>query len=233
MLKQMIKEAIILAGGLGTRLKSIVNELPKCLAPIRGKPFLGFLIEYLKGQGIEKFIFSLGHKHEMIEKFLKENYDSISFKISLENEPLGTGGAIKLAISKSESADVLVYNGDTLFEINTELLGSFHTEKKSACTIALKPMENFSRYGIVELAEHNQIKFFREKAFYTKGLINGGVYILTAKKFADKNFPSSFSFEKGYLEKYTGENNFFGQIQDEYFIDIGIPEDYARAQQEL
>ena len=229
----MIDEAIILAGGLGRRLRSVVSELPKCLAPVNGRPFLSFLIDHLQKQGISKFIFSLGFKHEAIANFLQENYDAVSYELSIEYEPLGTGGAILLSLSKAKNDDVLICNGDTLFTVNTELLSHFHQEKKSACTIALKPMKNFSRYGAVDLDEQNVIKAFREKALCKKGLINGGVYILNATDFTKKPFPEKFSFETDYLEKYVAENNFFGQVQDEYFIDIGVPEDYLKAQREL
>ncbi len=114
----MIKEAIILAGGLGTRLRSVVADMPKCMAPVSGKPFCSFLISYLQKQGIEKFIFSVGYLHEKIDNYLKENYSGLDYTISVEDEPLGTGGAIKLACSKASGENVIVCNGDTLYKID-------------------------------------------------------------------------------------------------------------------
>ena len=233
----MIKEAIILAGGLGTRLRSVISDVPKCMASIDGKPFLHYLIEYLHQKGIEKFIFSVGYKYEIIEEYLQKNYAHLNHKISLETEPLGTGGAIKLACKKSTEKDILACNGDTLFKIDKDALDKFHKTMKAACTLSLKPMHNFDRYGVVELNEDHSVKTFKEKQHYTNGLINGGVYVLNVAKFLNEHLPEKFSFEKDYLEKKVSPENkiskIFGLVQDGYFIDIGIPEDYEKAQKEL
>lgn len=231
----MIKEAIILAGGMGTRLRSVVNDLPKCLAPINGKPFLHFLIQYLQQQGIEHFIFSVSYMHEMIEAYLKNNFVELSYQISAENEPLGTGGAIQMACYQSSKKNVLVCNGDTLYKVDIALLSSFHEETNAQCSLSLKPMINFDRYGVVELNKDHSVRSFKEKQFYQSGLINGGVYALNVPAFLKNNFPEKFSFEKTFLEKNIGPENpvLFGMVQDEYFIDIGIPEDYERAKVEF
>ena len=229
----MIKEAIILAGGLGTRLQSVVSDKPKCLATVAGKPFLNFLISFLQVSGIEKFIFSVGHKHEMIEEYLKNNFPETDYKISLEDEPLGTGGAIKLASEKTSEKNILICNGDTLFKISVDELSKFHDQVNAHCTLCLKPMINFDRYGVVELNKNGSVKLFKEKHFYKNGLINGGVYALNVASFLKENLPQKFSFEKDYLEKQVGKKKLYGIVQNKYFIDIGIPEDYARAQDEL
>jgi len=233
----MIKEAIILAGGLGTRLRSVVSDIPKCMAPVAGKPFLHYVISFLQKNGIENFIFSVGYLHEAIETWLKNNCSTLNYAISLEEEPLGTGGAIKLACSRASAKNVLVANGDTIFKINCKSLSRFHEEKNAACTLSLKPMVNFDRYGVVELNENSSIKSFKEKQWYQSGLINGGIYALNVEKFLKENLPEKFSFEKDYLEKNVfpvdQNSKLYGIIQDEYFIDIGIPEDYERAQEEL
>jgi D-glycero-alpha-D-manno-heptose 1-phosphate guanylyltransferase len=226
-------EAIILAGGLGTRLRDAVPDLPKCMAPVAGRPFLYYVINYLRSEGIEKFIFSLGYKHEIIEEYLNTQYSTLNYQCSIEEEPLGTGGAIQLACRMATEKNVLVTNGDTLFKINVEKLSSFHLEHDADCTLALKPMKDFDRYGVVELDENDAINDFREKQFYTSGLINGGVYALNVEKFLAENLPPKFSFEKDYLKKLFSNRKFYGVIQDSYFIDIGIPEDYTRAQQEV
>jgi D-glycero-alpha-D-manno-heptose 1-phosphate guanylyltransferase len=229
----MIKQAIILAGGLGTRLRSVVSELPKCMAPVAGKPFLHYVIAHLQQEGINSFIFSVGYKSESIISFIKDNYSNIDFQFSIEEEPLGTGGAIKLALEKTSEKNVLVCNGDTLFKINVEQLNNFHLQHNSDCTLSLKPMNNFDRYGVVELNNDSLVISFKEKQFYNKGLINGGVYALNIENFLNKNLPDKFSFEKDYLEKFVNEEKMYGLVQDEYFIDIGIPEDYERAKIEL
>jgi D-glycero-alpha-D-manno-heptose 1-phosphate guanylyltransferase len=229
----LIKEAIILAGGLGTRLRDTVPDMPKCLAPVAGRPFLYYVINYLRKQGIEKFIFSLGYKHEVIEEYLASHFATLNYKSVIEDEPMGTGGAILLACKKATEKNVAVTNGDTLFKIKAENLFSFHTRRDADCTLALKPMNNFDRYGVVELDGTNAIYNFSEKKYYVSGLINGGVYVLNVENFLKETLPPKFSFEKDYLEKLYTERKFYGIIDDGYFIDIGIPEDYKRAQMEL
>lgn len=235
-----LKQAIILAGGFGTRLQEAVPDLPKCLAPVNGRPFLFYVINYLRSQGIEKFIFSLGYKHETIEEYLNLQFSpeeshvtTLNFQCSVEKEPLGTGGALLAACYKATEENVLVVNGDTLFKISIAAASSFHFKKQAHCSLVLKPMKNIDRYGVVEVNEDNSIKKFQEKQFYKEGLINGGVYILNIQKFMDEELPSKFSFEKNYLEKFHTIRRIFATVQDEYFIDIGIPEDYRRAQEEL
>ncbi len=227
-----ITQAIILAGGLGTRLRSVVSDLPKCMAPVAGRPFLFYVINFLRSQGVEKFIFSLGYKHEIIEDYLNDQFSTLNFQCSIEKEPLGTGGAIQLACQLATEKNVLIVNGDTLFKINGKEVNDFHEQQSAECTLALKPMQHFDRYGVVEL-NHNKVNDFKEKQFYESGLINGGVYILNVEGFLDKKFPAKFSFEKDYLEQHYQQGKIAGIVQDDYFIDIGIPEDYERVQQEL
>jgi len=229
----MIKEAIILAGGLGTRLRTAVPDLPKCMAPVSGKPFLFFVIDHLQKQGVNKFIFSLGYKSEIIIDYTKSQYPKINIQYSIEDTPLGTGGAIKLAASKATEKNVLVVNGDTLFAVNIEQLAVLHEATDADCTLCLKPMKNFERYGVVELNSNAAVASFKEKQFYKTGLINGGVYALNTKKFLQEALPEKCSFEKDYLEQYYTKRSIFGIVQDAYFIDIGIPEDYEKAQKEL
>jgi D-glycero-alpha-D-manno-heptose 1-phosphate guanylyltransferase len=229
----LIKEAIILAGGLGTRLKSAIPDLPKCMAPVNGRPFLFYVINYLRSQGIEKFIFSLGYKHEVVEAYLQTEFPTLDFLSLVEKEPLGTGGAILASCYKTSQQTVLVVNGDTIFKADIENAFREHLKNGSDCTLLLKPMENFDRYGVVELNEDDSIKSFEEKRFYKMGLINGGIYILNTEQFLAEELPGKFSFEKDYLEKYFETRKIYGSVHDEYFIDIGIPEDYFRVQHEL
>ncbi|MGN6603942.1 MAG: nucleotidyltransferase family protein [Ginsengibacter sp.] len=233
----MIKQAIILAGGLGTRLRPVISDIPKCMAPVDGKPFLHYLIEFYKKNGITDFILSVGYLHEVIEEFLSENFGDLNYKISLEKEPLGTGGAIQLACKQTSEQNLLVCNGDTFYKVNIGQLTEFHEEKNAECTLCLKPMNNFDRYGVVELNPDKSIKSFKEKDFYKKGLINGGVYALNVEQFLKEDLHEKFSFEKDFLEKKVqlsgNRSSLFGLVQDNYFIDIGIPSDYERAQKEL
>ena len=226
-------QAIILAGGLGTRLRSVVSDLPKCMAPVAGKPFLYFVIEHLLSQGVDTFIFSVGYKSEMIIDYVNEQYPNLNKQFSIEVEPLGTGGAVKLACSIITEKDVLILNGDTLFKIDVEWISNFHTGCNADCTLSLKPMNNFNRYGVVELNEDCSVASFKEKQLYKSGLINGGVYVLNVARFMQEDLPQKFSFEKDYLEVYFDKRKMLGIIQDEYFIDIGIPEDFEKAQEEL
>jgi D-glycero-alpha-D-manno-heptose 1-phosphate guanylyltransferase len=222
-------DCIILAGGLGTRLQSVVNDRPKCLANIGNRPFLAYLLDYLQQQGVRNVVLSLGYKHELVEEWLLSYSSSLQIKIVVEEVPLGTGGGIKLALEKTTSPAVLVVNGDTLFAIDVAQLYACHQRNKCQVTLGLKPMRNFDRYGRV-LIDKEQVTEFCEKQFCTEGLINGGVFILQRESL--QRFPDKFSFEKDFLEQVTGKN-IGGYIEDGYFIDIGIPEDYERAQWEI
>ena len=226
-------ECIILAGGLGTRLRSAVPDLPKCMAPIVGKPFLTYLIDYLLEQHVTKFIFSLGYMHEVIEAFIKSNYPQLQYQIALENEPLGTGGAIRLACDYATEENVIVMNGDTMFRVDVQSLLKFHYAQNSNCTLSLKTMHHFDRYGVVETDDENNITSFKEKKQYESGNINGGVYALHVPSFKSISFSEKFSFEKDYLEKYFNQLKMTGCLFDGYFIDIGIPEDFEKAGREL
>ena len=223
--------AIILAGGLGTRLRETVPDLPKCMAPVSGRPFLFYVINYLRMQGVRQFIFSLGYKHEIIEKYLQEEFSTLQYNCSIEEEPLGTGGAIRLACEKTKAPEVFIVNGDTLFKARLDELIKTQHSLNADCSLALKPLKEFDRYGVVETNSSGIITNFREKQYYPEGNINGGVYLLNREKFLQASWPDRFSFENGFLEKK--EFILAGVVQDEYFIDIGIPGDYERAQREL
>lgn len=229
----LIKDAIILAGGLGTRLRSVVPELPKCMAPVNGKPFLHYVIQYLQKEGIKNFIFSLGYKHEYISEWLAFNYDPSIYSTIVEEEPLGTGGAILKSCNAIHHDNVFITNGDTMFTISLPTLSKMHIENQAACTLALKPMSNFDRYGVVTTNANQQITSFKEKMFYKEGLINGGLYALNVTSFKQYNWPEKFSFEKNYLEKSIDSKSLYGFKEDAYFIDIGIPEDFQRVQKEF
>ncbi len=228
----MITEAIILAGGLGTRLKSVVENVPKCLAPVNEIPFIEYVLQYGHSQGIQRFIISVGYKKELIQFYIASQEYPFDIVFCEEDDPLGTGGAIKKSLALTQTDQILILNGDTFFEYNLKELAMIHEFEFADCTLCLKQLSNFDRYGAVEFL-HGDIIGFKEKQFTTKGYINAGVYALEKFHFHDLIFPSTFSFEKDYLEKYVIKLSFQGSIQNAYFIDIGIPEDYAQAQIDL
>lgn len=226
----VIREAIILAGGLGTRLRSAVPDLPKCMAPVGGRPFISYITDFYRRAGIERFIFALGYKSAAFDAFFEQEFPDGGYAVSLEDSPLGTGGAIRQACTLATTAAVLILNGDTFFRIDPGALSAFHAVHHADCSLCLKPMQDFDRFGVVELDDNLRVRQFREKQAYRSGLINGGVYALDREGFLQEELPAVFSFEKDYLEKKLETRRIFGLEQDDFFIDIGIPEDYARVQ---
>jgi D-glycero-alpha-D-manno-heptose 1-phosphate guanylyltransferase len=230
----MIREAIILAGGLGTRLRSAVPDLPKCMAPVAGQPFISYVIKYLAEAGVNRFIFSLGYLHEAIEDYLATAFPQLEKIYVIESTPLGTGGAIQKSVDAALGEHVLVLNGDTIFKANLSALSQLHQQTEADCTLSLKPMHHFDRYGVVDINEQQAVLRFQEKKFYEQGLINGGVYALRVASLLQADFPEKFSFEKDYLACFAERRQkLVGHVDEAYFIDIGIPEDFARAQTEL
>ncbi|MDR1724896.1 MAG: nucleotidyltransferase family protein [Bacteroidales bacterium] len=229
-----ITEALILAGGFGSRLKGIIKDVPKPLAPINGVPFLSILMKYLAIQGIKHFILSVGYKHEKIQNLYGHEFNGIPITYAIETEPLGTGGAIAYGLSftkkHTDKNNVLVVNGDSFIRFSLSDLESTQLQN-SEILIVLKPMQNFERYGSVAVSE-NRIIAFAEKEFVTNGLINSGVYVVPSNLFADK-IEKKFSFEKDFLEKNVCKQSFHYLICDDYFIDIGIEDDYNQAQTTL
>jgi D-glycero-alpha-D-manno-heptose 1-phosphate guanylyltransferase len=226
-------ECIVLAGGLGTRLKSAIGEIPKCMAPMNNKPFLHYLFEYLRLQNCSRVILSLGHKHQVILDWLSQQ--SLPFVVDhvIEHEPLGTGGGIRLALDRATSDNVIVLNGDTMFNIVLSDLLAFHSSHSAETTLALKHMHQFDRYGSVKTNAVGTITAFEEKQYKEEGLINGGVYFINRRAFLNRHLPAKFSFEKDYLETFVDDHRFYGQVHDAYFIDIGIPADYLQAQEDF
>ncbi|MDI9338079.1 MAG: nucleotidyltransferase family protein [Alphaproteobacteria bacterium] len=228
-----IKEAIILAGGLGTRLQAVVKEQPKCLASIAQQPFLSYQINYLLKQGIERFIFALGYKKEQVINFIHENYAHLDVEFSEELTPLGTGGAIIKALQLTKNTDVLILNGDSYFNINLTNFYHLYQLKEAKLALALKPLCNFERYGRVEINSNNKITNFYEKNPCAKGLINGGIYILNKFYIKQFSFQTIFSIEKDFFEMQYMNISIYGFCFDDYFIDIGIPDDYFKFENDI
>lgn len=231
----MQTDCIILVGGLGTRLQSVLYNKPKCMADINGKPFIYYLFNQLKKQKFNKYIFAVGYQKDIVIEYIKSNYNEKKYHIEIaeEFEPLGTGGAIINALKHSVSKHFFVINGDTYFDIDFEQMLKTHLQNHADCTIALKEMKNADRYGIVKINEQHKITSFEEKKVNVSGSINGGIYCINRISFNEIKFPLVFSFEKDYMEKYLKQYTILGFKQNKYFIDIGIPVDYEKAQTEL
>jgi D-glycero-alpha-D-manno-heptose 1-phosphate guanylyltransferase len=221
-------EVIILAGGMGTRLREVVDDLPKPMAPVNGKPFLYYLLHWLKQYQIEKILLSTGYRSESVINFFGDSFSGIPIKYVVEDKPLGTGGAVKYALQKTTGENILILNGDTYFPIDLERFCTFHSENTSLFSVALKRMLNFSRYGSVDCPGDTIIRF-NEKKFCTDGVINGGIYLMNRQFFESKKLTDVFSLEQDILEKEASNYTLKGMVFDELFIDIGIPEDYHKA----
>lgn len=228
------KEAIILAGGFGTRLQSAVPDLPKPMAPVAGKPFLEYLLAYLKNFGYNRVVISTGYMAEKIASVFGNSYDGMKLHYAKEEKPLGTGGALRFALQHCEEQHVLVLNGDSFFDINLIEFQLFHLHYSPMFSLATREVENAARYGTLEV-ENDEIIAFREKTGEEKpGIINAGIYYVDNYFFLE-NCPDQevFSLEKDFFEKNVHNFGFAAYRADGYFIDIGIPEDYQRAQNEF
>lgn len=224
-------EALILAGGFGTRLAHVVKDVPKPMADIAGKPFLEYLLEYLLKNDIKRVIFAVSYKREIIMNYFGNKYKDMSISYSIEDTPLGTGGGIKKALSSCNEQNIFVINGDSFFLANLQDMLSFHRDNNFDITIAVKEMFDFDRYGTVNINE-KRIVSFEEKKATKRGYINGGIYILR-KDILDSIKKDTFSFEKEFLENEDIKKDCGAYISEGYFIDIGVPEDYFKANEEL
>lgn len=228
----MMKEAVVLAGGLGTRLRGVVKDVPKPMAPVAERPFLAYLLDYLAMHQMERVVLAVGYKWEVIKDYFGTTYKGMQLLYAVEEEPLGTGGGIANALQYLEHEDFFLLNGDTFFNVDLEKLEKTYEESSADLCLSLKEMREFDRYGTVELEGHKIIAF-NEKQYKTEGLINGGVYALKQKLFQQDHLGKKFSFETDVMEKGLKQWNVQACISGAYFIDIGIPEDYERAQKEL
>jgi len=228
-------EAIILAGGLGTRLRSAVPDIPKPMAPIGVRPFLEILLSNLVTHGITAVTLSVGYRHEVIRDYFGDSFRSIPLEYSVEDSPLGTGGAVCKALTLYKpDTPVFIINGDTFLDIDYSAMYQTYIESNADVGMALLSVAEASRYGRVELSGNKKkIIEFHEKGKNGPGLINAGAYLLRQTFLGRFDFPAVFSLEQECYEDKLARINFMPYITDGYFIDIGIPEDYQRAQSEL
>ena len=227
-------EAIILAGGLGTRLRSVVRELPKPMAPVAGRPFLELLIDYWIEQGIQHFVLSVGYMADRIEEHFGNVYRGKRVSYIYEKTPLGTGGGVRQALlsTKWEKSHLLLVNGDTWYEASLSQLVTDASASIKPITMALKPMSANDRYGGVVINTLNCVIEFDTKN-NGQCLVNGGCYLLDIDAVSQclALYPEHFSLEQDFLVSQAREGNVAASIQDKTFLDIGIPADYATASQ--
>lgn len=225
----MIKQALIFAGGLGTRLRSVVSDVPKPMAPVGNRPFLDYLISYWATQGIQEFTLSIGYKGECIKQYFGGNFAGAHIRYVEEDTPLGTGGALALALRGGEfgTAPVLLLNGDTWFEASLQKLEEAHESNGCMVTVALRTVPENTRYGGVVLDKSGHIAAFGQPG---SPLINAGSYLFSPSALMSElaKHPEKFSLEQDVLPELATNGHIGACIQDVNFIDIGIPEDYER-----
>lgn len=226
-------KAIVLAGGLGTRLAHVTGEIPKPMAPVGSRPFLEYLLDYLIEQGSDGAILAVSYQWEVIREHFGSIYRGLPLNYSVEDEPLGTGGAIRQALDTLPDDEVVVLNGDTLFRVDLEGLANTHRSGGARLSIALKQVADCGRFGHVEVSSDGVIARFLEKSTAGPGWINGGVYMLNRDLFTDFPMPARFSFEQDLVEPNIDRIRPRAFQSDAYFIDMGVPEDYERAQREI
>jgi len=231
----LVNTAIILAGGLGTRLRNVVPNLPKPMAPINNRPFLEYQMEYWISQGVDNFIISVGYKYEMIIEHFGSNWKSASIKYVVENVPLGTGGGLILAAQNLDSP-FLVLNGDTFFEVDLRKLQKFHDKNKSEWTFALFKTSELGRYMGIDLSSSGRVSSLHSNMTLPDRLANGGVYLLepSVLKSYEHSKNKKVSIEDDILPKlFSRGSRIYGIGQNGRFIDIGVEEDYHRASEVL
>ncbi|WP_028128648.1 nucleotidyltransferase family protein [Selenomonas sp. AE3005] len=226
----LTKEAIVLAGGFGTRLRQVVSDVPKPMASIdaKGTPFLTLVLKQLVKQGVEKVILSVGYMAEVIQQFFGNSYAGMTLLYSVEDEPLGTGGAVKKAMTLCTGDLVFVLNGDTYFDVDFVEIERQHRKTGADFTLAAREMSDFDRYGALVMTEDDKVIAFLEKKYCDHGFINGGIYCMERTLLSDMD-KKTFSLEKDFLENRIDFLHIVAYKSNGYFIDIGIPDDYQRA----
>jgi D-glycero-alpha-D-manno-heptose 1-phosphate guanylyltransferase len=223
-------EAIVLAGGLGTRLRGVVDDVPKPMAPVQGRPFLALVLDQLVDAGFKTAIFAAGYRHEAIRGSFGAAYRDLSLRYSVEREPLGTGGAIRLACEQTDARDVFVLNGDTYLELDFRAMMAAHLRTRSQFSMAICRVPDVARYGALEVHD-DIVQRFLEKGRSGPGWINAGTYVLGPETRARLRPQGAFSFEHDLLAFEVSSIRPLAFRASGLFVDIGIPEDYARAQQ--
>jgi D-glycero-alpha-D-manno-heptose 1-phosphate guanylyltransferase len=228
-------DAIILAGGLGTRLRETVRDVPKSLAPVDGKPFLDIILKTLRSSGnIKKVVIAVGYMAEkIIKRYHKGENFGLEIEFSIEKELLGTGGGVKKALAYCDSTDVLVLNGDSYVDISIPDFLTFHKQHNSLLSMALKEVENANRYGRVNISKDSSILSFEEKLpRQESGFINAGMYLFNKELFNDVEEKKVLSLERDLLPNMIKKRS-FGFVCHGKFIDIGTTESFGIASEYL
>jgi D-glycero-alpha-D-manno-heptose 1-phosphate guanylyltransferase len=228
----MPQEMLILVGGFGTRLKSVVSDVPKPMAPVSGRPFLEYLLDYWIDQGMRRFVLSIGYKGDYIRKHFGACYRNTKVSYVHESSPLGTGGAIRMVLQEIPwNGDyMLLANGDTWFEVDLPAFVLAACTHRKPVTIALKTMESSDRYSGVTVDDSGLITAFGVHG-RNNCLINAGCYLLELDALSRllRNYPEQFSFEEDLLKLLAAKKQVASSLQNNVFLDIGIPEDYQKA----
>lgn len=226
-----MREAIVLAGGAGTRLRHLIPDLPKPMAPIGKRPFLEILLGHLASHGVDRVVLSLGYMAEKIRTHFGNSFNGMQVAYVVEDRPLGTGGAIRLAMECCQEDHVFVFNGDTFLDLEIETVDRFWSINRHPVVVGREVVDT-ARYGRL-IVEHGRLTGFSEKELPVPGLINAGCYVLNKGQLDHYLTGSAFSFETDYLEKVLPSMLVDVYVTSGYFVDIGVPTDYYRAQEEL
>lgn len=222
------EEAIVLVGGLGTRLREAVPDRPKPLAPVRGRPFLAWLLDQFAQAGLRRVVLATGHQAEAFEAAIGPRWDAMEIVFSRENEPLGTGGAVRLAATRLLGDGAFIANGDTFLRYAPGELEQCVRGSGAPLGVALAAVPDLARFGAVEVSA-GRVVGFREKGALGAGRINAGHYFATAEGLACLPTEPAFSFERQVLEPWAAEGRVAAFEATRDFLDIGVPEDYRRA----
>jgi D-glycero-alpha-D-manno-heptose 1-phosphate guanylyltransferase len=223
--------AVVLAGGLGTRLRTVVSDRPKSMALIAGRPFLEWQLEVLKDKGVDECVFAVGYLAEHIQSHFGRRFNGLDLRYSIETSPLGTGGALRQALQQSDREEVFVLNGDTLIDYPLDQLLQAVRVEFTEAAVAVVKANVANRYGTVIVDDSLQIRGFEEKSpVPSSPWINSGTYCLRKSRFLEHKFPEVFSIEKAYFEQMCNHLGIRAVTTDSKFIDIGIPDDFATAQ---
>jgi D-glycero-alpha-D-manno-heptose 1-phosphate guanylyltransferase len=214
-------EAVVLAGGLGTRLRAAVSDVPKPMAPVGGRPFLERLLDYWIAQGVRRAVLAVGYMHDRIRHHFGDEYRGCTIAYSIEDQPLGTGGALIQSLPFVCGKTFLVLNGDTYFAVPLEALSAFHRRHSADVSMSLFRSDN-PRYTGVSLDADGRVR-----SFSGQGLVNGGVFMFEREAFANGVAVKVASLEKDLLPKLAGA--IYGCLFDVPFVDIGLPEDWQAA----
>lgn len=220
---------VVLAGGLGTRLRSVVSDRPKILAPIGDRLFIHYLFDWLTVNGVSHVYFSLGYKSDQVQSELNCLETDIKINVSVEDKPLGTLGGLSKVLNEFELASCLVINGDTFVDLNVMQFSKESIKKKYWLSMVVNQLEDTSRYGAVTMDETNRIIQFQEKGIAGEGWINSGVYYLSGEAVDQLKAYKEGSLEKDFFGKYMAHIYGYKNPKSN-FIDIGTPESYSQAE---